>query len=78
MTSTILGTLTSCALFGEQPVATRVDNSALCEALRPEYPLPVVQYRSKSDTPETIKRAMEANIQYRRANARFEAACPAK
>jgi len=39
---------------------------AVCEALRPDLP---VKYRGNTTDPETI-----GNI--RRANARFEAACP--
>lgn len=76
--SPILAMLTSCATFSDQPVATRTDSAAVCEALRPSYPLPVVLYNTKVDSPDTVQRARTANVTYREANARFNAACTVK
>lgn len=65
-----LAAVVACASVAPPPAAV-----AVCEALRPDMP---VKYHGGPDgkggpgfdTPDTIARA-------RRANARFEAACPA-
>lgn len=58
-----LGAVVAACVIAEPPPAP----VAVCEALRPDMP---VRYHGNTTDPETV-----SNI--RRANARFEAACPA-
>lgn len=61
---------------GSNPVKVQADSAAVCEALRPDYPLDEVKYHGKSDKPDTIERIKANNLKNRSANARFRAACP--
>lgn len=61
-----VSTLGLAAIVGCASVAPPPASVAVCEALRPDMP---VKYRGNTTDAETI-----GNI--RRANARFEAACP--
>lgn len=74
---TILATLVAgCSLTGDAPpVAVQVDKASVCTALAPSFPLSEVSYSEKSDTPVTVALAKKKNLQYREANARFNAAC---
>lgn len=58
------------------PVTAIPTSAAACESLRPGFPVKLVEYDSRSDTPQTVSGVKESNLRARVLNARFQAACP--
>lgn len=75
MISTLAASVLLAACSSSDAVKVQTSQSAICDALRPDMPVPEMQYHSTGDTPDTVARAKANNLHYRRANARFNAAC---
>lgn len=69
--------LAGCIPGSSPPPVTAIPTSAAaCEAMRPAFPLPLVSYDSKADTPQTVADIRADNARKKGHNARFQAACP--
>lgn len=78
MTAMILATLvvSGCSLTGnDSAVAVQVDKPSACTGLAPSFPLPENSYSERNDSPVTVALLKKHNIEYRAANARFNAIC---
>lgn len=64
-----------CSLGGDPPVTVSPANNAICLAMGPAFPLAEVSYNTHMDTPATVAIAKKHNLEYRAANARYQAAC---
>lgn len=65
LTRTILTAALSLALGGCDSLTVTTSDAAICEAMRPSFP---IKFHGNTDSADTIK-------EIRQANARFAAAC---
>ena len=68
--------LAGCVFGDQAPPPATVGSPAVCEALRPAFPLKEASYDSTRDTAETVAGVKATNLRNRAANARFKVACP--
>lgn len=73
--SLVLG---GCIIGGDAapPVTAVPTSAAACEAMRPAFPHPELDYDSEHDTAATVADVKASNKRTRSLNARFAATCP--